>query len=343
MSKNTSPLVSIITVTYNHEKFIGPCIESVLQQTYPNWEQIIVDDGSTDRTAEIIRGFSDSRIRYFHQENRGIEALAESYNRALTRSAGHLIAILEGDDLWPPDKLSTMVPAFDDVKIVLGYGAVAELSNNGMWAGKLGRAVRGRKKLPRAILFNDPVGSATHYMLRADGVDLIPPSTVVIRRSALESIGGFQYVSDLCVVDYPTFLRLSLSGNFSYNAEVMGYRRRHLGSATFQNLTRIAMGAEKYACQFLEQHGLNLTAEERREMEGSWRSAVYDREFTAGRLCLVNQKWPEARLHFRRALNPLLMRVFLAAAVGWVLSWIHSDLEHIMRLFRRADLREQSA
>ena len=76
-------LVSIITPTYNHEKFIGNCIESVLAQTYPYWEQIIVDDGSNDDTGKIIASYKDKRIKYIKQKNKGIWKLKETYNKAL--------------------------------------------------------------------------------------------------------------------------------------------------------------------------------------------------------------------------------------------------------------------
>ena len=106
-----TPFVSILTPTYNHESFIASCIESARQQTYGNWEQIIIDDGSTDRTAETIRTHSDQRIRFIQQTNRGIEALGLTYNRALSQAKGEIVAILEGDDCWPADKLATLVPA----------------------------------------------------------------------------------------------------------------------------------------------------------------------------------------------------------------------------------------
>ena len=81
-------LVSIITPTYNHEKFIGKCIESVLAQSYPHWEQIIVDDGSNDGTEEIVASYNDERIKYIKQENKGIWRLKETYNKALKNSNG---------------------------------------------------------------------------------------------------------------------------------------------------------------------------------------------------------------------------------------------------------------
>ncbi|MGB7844942.1 MAG: glycosyltransferase family A protein, partial [Candidatus Acidiferrum sp.] len=181
---SSSPLVSIITPTYNHEKFIGPCIESVLNQTYPNWEQLIIDDGSTDRTAQVIGGYADPRIRYFAQNNQGIDALAHTYNRALNEARGELIGILEGDDLWPADKLSTMVPAFLDKDTILAYGIPREINTLGKLSRRLPRQVRRRLNLPQTILANDPVGSATVFLLRRDGHEMLAPSTVIMRRWA---------------------------------------------------------------------------------------------------------------------------------------------------------------
>ena len=205
ISDMSSPLVSIITPTYNHEAFIAQCIESVLAQTYSNWEQIIIDDGSTDKTAEIVRQCDDPRIRYFHQENAGIEALAHTYNRALGMARGSLVAILEGDDFWPADKLSLMAPPFEDSSVVLAYGEMREADIDGNPAKRMSRTARRRTKLPPRILNNDPPPESAPYMLTVEGHSLIPASTAVLRRAALQGIGGFQYVPGLRYVDHPTF------------------------------------------------------------------------------------------------------------------------------------------
>ena len=125
-SKN-QPIVSIITPTYNHENFIGECIESVLAQTYPYWEQIIIDDGSTDRTDEIIAQYDDERIKYIRQDNVGIWRLSETYNKALRISRGTLIAVLEGDDFWPSNKLERQIPAFTKPEVVMCWASVLPL------------------------------------------------------------------------------------------------------------------------------------------------------------------------------------------------------------------------
>jgi len=98
-------MVSIITPTFNHEAYISDCIESVLAQTYPNWEMIIVDDGSTDRNLEVMSRFKDDRIRVFPMEHVGLAHLDDTYNFALEQANGELVAILEGDDYWTANKL----------------------------------------------------------------------------------------------------------------------------------------------------------------------------------------------------------------------------------------------
>ncbi len=99
------PLISIVMVNYNYENFIGRSIESVLAQTWKNWELIIVDDGSTDASPEIISRYAaaDSRIKpYLQKENRHISAVT---NLGLSKVTGSYIARLDSDDLWEPEKL----------------------------------------------------------------------------------------------------------------------------------------------------------------------------------------------------------------------------------------------
>jgi glycosyltransferase involved in cell wall biosynthesis len=99
-------LVSVMMPAFNAERFIAEAIESVLNQVYPNWELIIVNDGSTDQTAEIISRFSDSRIVVIHQPNRG-EASAR--NLALEYSRGEFIAFLDADDLYQSNHLEMTI------------------------------------------------------------------------------------------------------------------------------------------------------------------------------------------------------------------------------------------
>lgn len=104
-------LVSIIMPAYNAENFISESIESVIGQTYANWELIIVDDGSTDNTRNVVHSYinQDSRIHYFFQEN---ARQAKARNTGIKNSKGDIIAFLDADDLWLPQKLELSLKEF---------------------------------------------------------------------------------------------------------------------------------------------------------------------------------------------------------------------------------------
>src|ERR671913_872301 len=97
---------------YNTEKYIGESIQSVIDQTYGNWELLVVDDGSTDKTPDIIRTYTarDSRVKYLSQHNGGP---GKARNTAIAKSNGSLLAFIDADDLWLPEKLERQLQALD--------------------------------------------------------------------------------------------------------------------------------------------------------------------------------------------------------------------------------------
>lgn len=102
--------VSIITVTFNRGHLIGETLLSVLAQSHTNFEHIIVDDGSTDNTEEVVQNFNDERIKYFKRPRTA--NLSKLHNYGLKQSTGELIAILDSDDLWHKDKLKIILDIF---------------------------------------------------------------------------------------------------------------------------------------------------------------------------------------------------------------------------------------
>jgi GT2 family glycosyltransferase len=106
MSSRTAPLVSVVLPAYNAERFLGRAMRSALAQTYPHFELIVVDDGSTDGTAEVIRSFRDRRVRHFSQPNRG-QGAARNYG--IRGSAGRYVTFLDADDVYLPGKLQRQV------------------------------------------------------------------------------------------------------------------------------------------------------------------------------------------------------------------------------------------
>lgn len=115
-------LVSIITPMYNGERFVGETIDSVLNQTYSNWEIIVIDDGSKDKGPEKVKAYADkdSRISIFSQANGGSAA---ARNNGIRRAKGQYIALLDADDTWNPDFLEKQIQLMNDKKALLVYSS----------------------------------------------------------------------------------------------------------------------------------------------------------------------------------------------------------------------------
>ena len=104
------PKISVNIPCYNSAAFIRETLESVLNQTYRDFEVIVMDDGSGDETGKIVKSFSDSRVKYFYKNNEG---LSETRNKGIAASSGEYIAFIDHDDLWLPEKLEKQMELFN--------------------------------------------------------------------------------------------------------------------------------------------------------------------------------------------------------------------------------------
>src|SRR5438874_5550918 len=106
-----NPTVSITLCCFNSERFLAETLRSIIDQTYKDWELVIINDGSTDSTESIIQTFIDRKwpIVYHSQQNAG---LGRSRNKAVELSRGEFIALIDHDDLWEPEKLARQIPLF---------------------------------------------------------------------------------------------------------------------------------------------------------------------------------------------------------------------------------------
>jgi glycosyltransferase involved in cell wall biosynthesis len=164
-------LVSIMMPAYNAERFIGQAIESVLVQSYPNWELIVVNDGSTDNTAEVVAGYSDSRIRLLHQPNGGESA---ARNTALKNMHGELVAFLDADDQYLPHHLESTVSFLEEH---LDYEGVY---TDGYYCDATGNLLQTLTSRRRGPFQGDVFAEAVR------GSDLFgPPVSVVVRRDPI--------------------------------------------------------------------------------------------------------------------------------------------------------------
>jgi hypothetical protein len=219
MPETTSgPVVAAIMPTYNHAAFVGEAIDSVLAQTFEAWELIVVDDGSTDETLDVVRRREDPRIRVIARDHGGLPGLGAAYRAALESSTAPLLAVIEGDDAWPPDKLARQVADFDDPSVVFSYGAGWLIDEFGCRYGRV------EPSFAEATRTNRPTGAIVPDLLLNNPI-LSP--TVVLRRSALEAIGGFWQPDGVPYVDHPTWLLLAGEGAFAYHSSIVGSWRRH--------------------------------------------------------------------------------------------------------------------
>lgn len=141
-------LVSIIMPSYNTAPYIKETIESVLAQSYRNWELLIVDDCSGDNTDEIINLFHDPRIQYFkNDQNSGA---AVSRNRALREAKGRFIAFLDSDDLWMPQKLEKQIMFMEKNGYAFSYTDYEEIDVN---SNRTGIQITGPKRITKTGMF----------------------------------------------------------------------------------------------------------------------------------------------------------------------------------------------
>jgi len=150
-------LVSVIMPSWNTSNFIAESIQSVIDQTYENWELIIVDDCSTDNTDEVVARFTDKRIRYFKNEKNSGAAL--SRNRGLREARGEWIAFLDSDDLWSPKKLEYQISFMNEHGYTLSYTEYEKIDEE---SKPLQIYVTGPEKVNKYKMYNyDYIGQLT--------------------------------------------------------------------------------------------------------------------------------------------------------------------------------------
>lgn len=225
--------------TFNVANFVTEALHSAAEQTFRSIEIVVLDDGSTDGTPDIVQGFKDSRIRLVRGPHRGRCA---ALNTAIRLARGEFIAMLDGDDAWHPEKLALQVAYMrehSDVDLTFSWSRI--IDEAGSFTGLTSRKWRG------PISFG---GLLKDYVI-GNG------SSAIIRRDSLLRVGGFDENMSGCI-DYDALLRLALLGPTKlvcFPAFLTSYRRRS-GQVT-QNLSKMERGYD----QMLQKMGRLAPAE----------------------------------------------------------------------------------
>ena len=197
--------VSVIIPTYNCAQYIGVAVESVLAQTFADYELIVVDDGSTDETGDVLKQY-EGRLTLIRQENQERSA---ARNTGIRASAGQYIAFLDSDDIWQPDKLERQVAILDQhPEVVLTYCQASYVDTEGRPIRFVGESASGESgtevvvsDLSRDLLLGNVISGGC--------------STPIVRREALDEVGFFD--ETLCYPeDWDLWVRLSKKGPFAY-------------------------------------------------------------------------------------------------------------------------------
>ncbi len=199
-------LVSIVTATYNMADYIAETLDSILAQDYPHLESIVIDDGSTDNTTEVLAPYvATGRVRVIKQENAG-QTVAK--NRGIAEARGEFIAFCDADDTWRPDKLTKQVAAFaTDPNIGMVFSDINFMDGNGD---------------PYDMPHMKRVGGKITAELLVD--NFIPFPTSIVRARVLEEVNGFD--EDLTMsIDYDLWLRISLNYLMHYIPEPLANYR----------------------------------------------------------------------------------------------------------------------
>ena len=211
MTKN-KPLVSVIMNCYNGEKYLHKAINSVLSQTYRNWEIIFWDNCSTDGSSKIFKSYKDKRLKYFSAPTHELLYCARNY--AIEKSEGKFLAFLDVDDWWLSTKLEQQLPLYADQSVGLVY-------SNFYWKNEIkgGEYIAHKNQLPHGFVFNEIMQNYVVGLL-----------TIIVRRVAFEQLQPRFNSTYNVIGDFDFAVRLAKIWKFAAIQEPTAYCRWHGGN-----------------------------------------------------------------------------------------------------------------
>ena len=212
MTGSASPLVSIVIPTYNHAHYLSDALQSVFDQSYTNWEVIVIDNHSSDDTDAVMARFSDPRITFIKTNNNGV--IAASRNIGIRIAKGDWIAFLDSDDWWKTNKLKFCIDHSHDKVDLIYHGMKIVRTTFSPFQQKYLR----NRQLQKPVFLDLLLGG-----------NAIANSSVVVRKKLLERIGGIDVdVEMIASEDYNTWLRIAqITDGFVKVPHSLGFYRIH--------------------------------------------------------------------------------------------------------------------
>lgn len=296
------PLISVVIPTYNSAHYLGNAIKSVFNQTYTNWELLVVDNHSTDDTDQILAEFSNLRMNVFKVINSG--SIAISRNKGCAHAKGEWLAFLDSDDYWAEDKLQICSKYFlPDVDLIYHDLKIFDESLK----RQVNKKIKSRQlKTPVTI----------DLLLKGN---TIATSSVVVRKTAIDSVEGMNEAPELIgTEDYNTWLKISQRTNgFKHIGKTLGYYRLH--EANISNIK--AYTPPRAAIAEFES---KLSIKERQKLESSFL-------YTSARLTYLSGNHSKAKVNLKEIIHTKHIQYALKAL--WMLST--GQVFTIVQNFRR--------
>jgi len=296
----TSPNVTVIIPAYNAAAFVQEALESVRRQTYQDFEVILVDDGSTDRTHEKAVEFAKTwdKLWVIRTEHGG---LARARNRAFSEAKGQWIALLDADDLWQKDKLDKCMSFLNlNPSLSVVYHPMSPISPEG-------RPLRGRSKRCRG-------GWLTEQLFHRI---FINDPTAVFHRRVIDTVGPFDQSLPVCV-GHEFWLRVSTKFEIGLLDEPLALRRCHEASLTRRDRTRAnRVKTEMLERFYFDRGGKDIIKHPRKALQ-----RLAKVRYHAGRLFLSQGDYRIAADYFHKAFkyNPLEARIYPFLLWSWLRS-----------------------
>jgi len=238
------PLVSVITATYDMAQYVVEAVDSILGQTYPHIEAVVIDDGSKDNTQKVLAQYANNpRVKIIHQENAGQTA---AKNRGLAECTGSYVGFCDSDNAWLPDKIATQLPVLtNDKALGVVYGDVQFIDDKGADI-PTPQVKRHSGKITGRLLVDN----------------FVPFNTCLVPRDILTEFGGFDESLSMAI-DYDLWLRISTRYEFRYVPQVLARYRIWGGQMSHRTGERLD-NAMRMMEKFLQEHGDSVTTAEAR-------------------------------------------------------------------------------
>ena len=226
----SKPLVSIIMNCYNGERYLNEALQSIIDQTYKNWELIFWDNLSSDNSKKIFKKYNDKRFRYFQAEKHTV--LYEARNLAIKEAKGEFVAFLDTDDIWLNEKLDEQIKLFSNKNIGLVYG--------NYWRFNSKRFFK-KKKLKRNLKL--PSGKITNILLDRYFIGML---TVVLRKDYIKNYDKIFNVEYDMLADMDFVLRFSQQWEFDCVQKPIAVSRQHQNQLQNKNFKKQSIQMNKW-------------------------------------------------------------------------------------------------